>query len=77
MTRSMPFGIPRAVDDWRDLGGIRTGDGRTIRPGALVRARSLDALSDDGWQAAFHRGVCSVALNISGLESTPPPNPLP
>jgi hypothetical protein len=32
----MPFGIPRAVDDWRDLGGIRTGDGRTIRPGALV-----------------------------------------
>jgi hypothetical protein len=37
------------VDDWRDLGGIRTTDGRTIRPGALVRARSLDHLEDDDW----------------------------
>ena len=41
------------MDDWRDLGGMRTTDGRTIRPGALVRARSLDGLTDDGW-AALH-----------------------
>jgi protein-tyrosine phosphatase len=45
------------VDEWRDLGGIRTTDGRTIRPGALVRARSLDALEDDGWAALHELGV--------------------
>ena len=45
------------MDDWRDLGGIRTTDGRTIRPGALVRARSLDDLTEDGWAALHDRGV--------------------
>jgi protein-tyrosine phosphatase len=42
---------------WRDLGGIRTADGRTIRPGALVRARSLDDLGEDGWAAIHAFGV--------------------
>jgi hypothetical protein len=50
-------GIPLVVDDWRDLGGIRTTDGRTIRPGALVRARSLDHLDDDDWAAIHALGV--------------------
>jgi protein tyrosine/serine phosphatase len=45
------------VDEWRDLGGIRTTDGRTIRRGALVRARSLDALGEDGWTALHELGV--------------------
>jgi protein-tyrosine phosphatase len=45
------------VDAWRDLGGIRTTDGRTIRPGALVRARSLDDLGEDGWAALRELGV--------------------
>ena len=45
------------MDDWRDLGGIRTTEGRTIRPGALVRARSLDDLTEDGWAALHDRGV--------------------
>jgi protein-tyrosine phosphatase len=45
------------VDDWRDLGGIRTTDGRTVRPGALVRARSLDALGADGWAALHALGI--------------------
>jgi protein-tyrosine phosphatase len=43
------------VDAWRDLGGIRTTDGRTIRPGALVRARSLDDVED--WTALHELGV--------------------
>ena len=53
----MPSGIPVAVDAWRDLGGLRTTDGRTIRPGALVRARSLDDLSADGWAVLHGLGV--------------------
>jgi protein-tyrosine phosphatase len=43
------------VDAWRDLGGIRTTDGRTIRPGALVRAGSLDHVED--WTALHELGV--------------------
>ena len=51
------FGIPLAVDDWRDLGGLQTTDGRTVRPGALVRARSLDDLAEDGWATLHELGV--------------------
>jgi protein tyrosine/serine phosphatase len=45
---------------WRDLGGLRTTDGRAIRPGALVRARSLDDLADDGWAVLYELGVRTV-----------------
>jgi len=45
------------VDDWRDLGGTTTIDGRTIRPGALVRARSLDHLDVRDWAAIHALGV--------------------
>jgi protein-tyrosine phosphatase len=45
------------VDDWRDLGGLETTDGRTIRRGALVRARSLDHLEPDDWAAIHALGV--------------------
>jgi protein-tyrosine phosphatase len=45
------------MTDWRDLGGLRTADGRTIRPGALVRARSLDDLSKEEWAALHELGV--------------------
>ena len=44
-------------DAWRDLGGLRTTEGRTIRPGALVRARSLDDLSEDSWAVLYELGV--------------------
>jgi protein-tyrosine phosphatase len=59
MTRSggTRSGIPLAVDEWRDLGGLRTSDGRTIRRGTLVRARSLDGLDADGWRALHALGV--------------------
>lgn len=45
------------MDEWRDLGGLRTADGRTIRPGALVRARSLDHLDAEDWTALYALGV--------------------
>ena len=45
------------MDGWRDLGGIRTSDGRAIRPGALVRARSLDGLGEEGWATIHALGV--------------------
>jgi protein-tyrosine phosphatase len=43
------------MDEWRDLGGLQTADGRTIRRGALVRARSLDAFED--WATLRALGV--------------------
>ena len=45
------------MDGWHDLGGLRTREGRTIRSGALFRARSLDHLDVDGWAALHARGV--------------------
>jgi protein-tyrosine phosphatase len=41
----------------RDLGGLRTADGRTTRFGAIVRADSVRQLSDAGWQALVGYGV--------------------
>jgi len=44
----------------RDLGGLRTADGRAIRRGAIVRADALDRLSADGWAALEAHGVRTV-----------------
>ena len=44
----------------RDLGGLRTRDGRAIRSGALVRADALDRLSAAGWAALEAHGVRTV-----------------
>ncbi|HYH89149.1 MAG TPA: tyrosine-protein phosphatase [Solirubrobacteraceae bacterium] len=44
----------------RDLGGLRTRDGRAIRHGALVRADALDRLSVAGWAALEAHGVRTV-----------------
>ena len=35
----------------RDLGGLRTRDGRTTRFGRIVRADALDGLTEAGWAA--------------------------
>jgi protein-tyrosine phosphatase len=61
------------VDDWRDLGGIRTADGRTIRPGALVRARSLDQLED--WTALHELGVRTLIDLRNDDERAAAPSP--
>jgi protein tyrosine/serine phosphatase len=44
----------------RDLGGLRTRDGGTIRPGAIVRGDALDRLSAAGWAALEAHGVRTV-----------------
>ena len=44
----------------RDLGGLRTRDGRVIRRGAIVRADALDRLSAAGWAALEAHGVRTV-----------------
>jgi protein tyrosine/serine phosphatase len=44
----------------RDLGGLPTTDGGHIRHGALVRADSLQRLTDDGWAALEAHGVRTV-----------------
>jgi protein-tyrosine phosphatase len=63
------------VDDWRDLGGIRTTDGRTVRPGALVRARSLDGLGEDGWAAIHALGVRTLIDLRNDDERASAPSP--
>jgi protein-tyrosine phosphatase len=44
----------------RDLGGLRTRDGRVTRTGALVRADGIDRLSAAGWAALEAHGVRTV-----------------
>ena len=44
----------------RDLGGRTTEDGRTTRFGAVVRADSVRALSDAGWDALLAYGVSRI-----------------
>jgi protein-tyrosine phosphatase len=44
----------------RDLGGHRTEDGGETRYGAVVRADSLDELTEEGWQAVVDYGIRTV-----------------
>jgi protein-tyrosine phosphatase len=44
----------------RDLGGLRTRDGRTTRRGVLVRADSLARLREAGWAALWDYGIRTV-----------------
>jgi hypothetical protein len=44
----------------RDLGGLRTVDGRRVRRGAVVRADAPDRLTADGWAALEAHGVRTV-----------------
>src|SRR3954453_6322916 len=54
------------VLDWegsfnaRDLGGLRTTDGRLTRTGAVVRSAHLDRLTGRGWAALRDHGVRTV-----------------
>ena len=41
----------------RDLGGLPAGDGAAIRPGAIVRADSIRALTPAGWDALAAYGI--------------------
>jgi hypothetical protein len=44
----------------RDLGGLRTLDGRQIRRGALVRADKVAGLSASGWAALVEHGIRTI-----------------
>lgn len=44
----------------RDLGGLRTRDGRRTRPGAIIRADALDRLTERGWSSLEDHGVRTI-----------------
>jgi protein tyrosine/serine phosphatase len=57
------------ADNVRDLGGLRTSDGSTIRPGRLIRADSLQELTaDDVALLVDELGVRAVADLRTGVE---------
>lgn len=61
----------------RDLGGHATADGRTTRFGAVVRADSVRALSDAGWDALLAYGVSRIVdLRLHSELALDPPREL-
>jgi protein-tyrosine phosphatase len=61
----------------RDLGGLRTTDGRTTRWGALVRADALDELPAHAWDMLLDRGVRTVIDLRNECEYRPHAAPRP
>jgi protein-tyrosine phosphatase len=59
----------------RDLGGLPTEDGGSLREGVLIRADSLVELSPRGWEAVGAAGVASVVdlRDPDSEPSAPPP----
>ncbi len=52
----------------RDLGGLRTGDGRTTRWGAVVRSDTPSRLTDAGWSALYDYGIRTIiTLRTHGM----------
>jgi protein-tyrosine phosphatase len=52
----------------RDLGGLRTGDGRTTRLGAVVRSDSPARLTAAGWSALYAYGIRTIiSLRTDGM----------
>lgn len=62
----------------RDLGGLRTGDGRVTRFGAVIRSDTPARLSAAGWRALHATGVRTIitlrteGLTEAELDVTPP-----
>ena len=46
--------------NFRDLAGLRTADGRTVRPGIVFRSSQLAELDDDGQAALLQLGITDV-----------------
>lgn len=57
VSRHVPF---QRVHNFRDLGGYRTADGRTVGWGRLYRSDSLSKLDDADWAAFLALGVRTV-----------------
>ncbi|MBO2462968.1 tyrosine-protein phosphatase [Actinomadura violacea] len=61
----------------RDLGGLRTRDGRVTRTGAVVRSGMLDRLTPRGWDGLVGFGVRTVVdLREEAERSVVPPHPV-
>ena len=60
------------MNNTRDLGGMRTKDGRTIRPNMLYRSSKLGGLRDPDW---FTRNVSLVVDMRSSREADENPDP--
>ena len=53
----------------RDLGGLRTQDGRTTRPGAILRSDTPGRLTPAGWAALYDAGIRTiVTLRTHGMQ---------
>jgi protein tyrosine/serine phosphatase len=53
----------------RDLGGLKTKDGRSIRWGAVVRSDDPAKLSPEGWAALYAHGIRAIiSLRTDGME---------
>jgi protein-tyrosine phosphatase len=61
----------------RDLGGLRSADGRTTRRGAVVRADALDRLTAAGWSALHEYGIGTVIDLRNDDERAPDVAPRP
>ncbi len=63
----------------RDLGGLRTLDGRTTRWGAVVRSDDPTKLTPSGWEALYAHGIRTIiTLQTDGVsENTPDKVPHP
>jgi protein-tyrosine phosphatase len=61
----------------RDLGGLRTRDGRVVRRGAVVRADAVDRLTGAGWAALLEHGVRTVIDLRNDAERSPDAAPRP
>lgn len=64
----------KRILDWegcnnvRDLGGLKTTDGRLTRLGAIVRSDSPSRLTDKGWKALYDYGVRTIiTLRTHGM----------
>jgi len=52
----------------RDLGGLKTSDGRMIRWGAIVRSDTPSRLTDEGWSALYDYGIRTIiSLRTHGM----------
>ncbi len=60
------------MNNTRDLGGMRTKDGRTVRPNMLYRSSKLSKLEDRDW---FTRNVALVVDMRSSMEINENPDP--
>lgn len=67
----------RNAPNFRDLGGIRTADGRTVRAGVVYRSGVLDGLDDDEVEQLRRLGIKTIVDVRSDDEVAARPNRVP